>query len=134
MKNDRSGAHSASHTDTNPLNDGRAGTDMNALVQVNATGQCSSRRNVHMIAEDTVVIDDRSGIDDDVVSQPHSRLHDGSRHHLQTLSGMDVGRNRCGWMNDRLEDILFLAEPCIDRFAKLCGAAGSDTVHEPNPI
>ena len=68
------------------LDNRRPDSDVATVAHAYAAAQYRSRCNVHVIADHAVVIDLGASIDNGIIAETATRLHDGSRHYLHTFA------------------------------------------------
>src|SRR2546423_408817 len=77
----------------NPIDDGRTDPDKAETSDASPTSQCDSRRELRAVPDSAIVIDRGAGIDDDIIPDLTSCLHDGARENDGSNSDAYIGTN-----------------------------------------
>ena len=98
-------ANHGTHTKFYALNDHAARADMATVRDHYASRYNGARRNMHMVADQTVMIDTRTGVEDYVVSNSSIRLYDHTRHDLYSLTQLNAGSEESARVHQGYETI-----------------------------
>lgn len=93
--NDRTGANN------NSLEDRRAGTYVGSIFDAHGAAQRSPCGHVCMVADDAVVLNDRTSVDDCVDTDCRASVDDASRKDLAPGPKCGAGGTHCPRMNHR---------------------------------
>jgi hypothetical protein len=77
----------------NPIDDGRTDSDKAETPDASPTSQCDPRRKLSAVPDSAIVIDRGASIDNDILPDLRSRLHDGARENDGPRSDAYVGTN-----------------------------------------
>jgi hypothetical protein len=77
----------------NPIDDGRTDPDKAESSDASTTSQCDLRRKLSAVPDPAIVIDRGAGIDNDIIPDLRSCLHDGAGENDSSGSHANVGTN-----------------------------------------
>jgi hypothetical protein len=105
-----------------PIDDGRTDPDEAEIPDTNPTSQRDPRRELSAVPDSAIVIDRGAGIDNDIITDLRSCLHDGARKNDGSGSDPYVGTNDRRRMYNRAQ-----LKSCIDSDRRKRHSSGLST-------
>jgi len=109
FQDDRPGSYDRRITDVHAWQDDRSDADVGGLTDGYGASQQHAGRDMHVIADHAIVLDNGGRVHDAISSDPSARIDHGFRHH--DCSSPNRGRfrkhcggvNECGWLQTVFE-------------------------------
>lgn len=100
MQDDRAGPDDNASTNTHALDNRRTDPDVTLLADHNTAREMCARRNMGVVPDLDIVVEYSSGVDDDIGTDPGTRIHDRTGEHHTCRADRRTGRNHGRGMAD----------------------------------